>query len=120
MTRPPNAGLEWVEDLEIVYWVGEYEDREVVNDGIWVRRTRSWKLNISSSWLFVTAVWDVSQCLVVHFHFDLLTYDIIVCHEQGFFCNNLVSFTLNQLVVVSQWHPVESPSRLFYVKMNPQ
>ena len=40
MIRPPVAGLEWVEDLEIVMMAGEQGYREVVNDGTWVRRTR--------------------------------------------------------------------------------
>jgi hypothetical protein len=38
-------------------------------------------MEISSSWLFVTAVWDVSQCFVVHFHFHLLTYDMFVTRK---------------------------------------
>ena len=72
-TRPPITGLAWVEDFEIVKKAGESEDRQVVNDGTWVRLTRLLCdgdfLRVSSGWLFETAVWDGSQCLVVHFHF---------------------------------------------------
>ena len=38
-TRPPITGLAWVEDFEIVKKAGESEDRQVVNDGTWVRLT---------------------------------------------------------------------------------
>ena len=76
-----------------------------MGDGTWVRLTRSCSDGnlISSSLLFVTAVWDVSQCLVVHFHFHLLTYDddmIFLSRGRGrAFCNVMYSYSYTVYIV---------------------